>query len=487
MSSALEKHDLVVVIPGITGSSLLKNGHEVWGASVSALARVVFSRGGSIKALALPEGLGDEHPDDGVQPGTLLPDIHLLPGVWSAHIGYGALLDWLSVRMAPGASASDPQAARLAAGGYSPLAHAPDPSELGLIPFPYDWRLSNRYTARRLAAVIEPALERWRKKGPGYADAEIVFVCHSMGGLVARWYAEKEGGAEITRKIITLGTPHRGSLNALVNLVNELKKGIGPLKADLTAFGRSLPSLYQLLPQYACIETGGALRKLTEVPVPELDTVMLADAMRFHADLHAATIARASGGYDLHPVVGTRQPTSTTARIADGKIVPLLTIKGTDEAGDATVPRLSATPRHITPNSPIVRYAADRHGSLQSNGAVLDEIEGVLTARDVIHRAAPAELQLGVALEELAFVGEPLSIRVIPSGERCFTLQATVTGENSRPVKVQIRPDTDGHYKADLGVLAPGGYTVTVGGFGSLAARVDPVTCPLVVVDPAAA
>lgn len=36
-------------------------------------------------------------------------------------------------------------------------------------------------------------------------------VCHSMGGLVARYYVENMGGAAYIDKVITLGTPHRGT------------------------------------------------------------------------------------------------------------------------------------------------------------------------------------------------------------------------------------------------------------------------------------
>ena len=87
-------------------------------------------------------------------------------------------------------------------------------TEGNLLPIAYDWRLSNRYTAQWIKPTVESALERWRAQGTAYADAQLVFVCHSMGGLVARWYIEKCGGVEITRKLITLGTPYRGAAKA---------------------------------------------------------------------------------------------------------------------------------------------------------------------------------------------------------------------------------------------------------------------------------
>jgi triacylglycerol lipase len=42
----------------------------------------------------------------------------------------------------------------------------------------------------------------------------IDFVCHSLGGLVARVYLQQLGGARRVGRCITLGTPHRGTYNA---------------------------------------------------------------------------------------------------------------------------------------------------------------------------------------------------------------------------------------------------------------------------------
>jgi hypothetical protein len=45
---------------------------------------------------------------------------------------------------------------------------------------PYDWRLSNVVSTRRLWASAVPALKRWRAQTDN-PDAKL--VCHSMGGL----------------------------------------------------------------------------------------------------------------------------------------------------------------------------------------------------------------------------------------------------------------------------------------------------------------
>jgi pimeloyl-ACP methyl ester carboxylesterase len=45
---------------------------------------------------------------------------------------------------------------------------------------------------------------------PGCAQ-EVYVVAHSMGGLVARWFIEREGGDKVIRHLVMLGTPNGGS------------------------------------------------------------------------------------------------------------------------------------------------------------------------------------------------------------------------------------------------------------------------------------
>jgi hypothetical protein len=62
-----------------------------------------------------------------------------------------------------------------------------------------------RETARALK-------ERLAAVGLGAGHGKTLHVAaHSMGGLVARWFIEREGGAEVGQHLVTLGTPHAGS------------------------------------------------------------------------------------------------------------------------------------------------------------------------------------------------------------------------------------------------------------------------------------
>ncbi len=376
--------DLVVVLPGIMGSTLRKDNKLVWAPSAGAVLQAVFTLGRSLTALRLPAGIGDGHPDDGVEPVDLMPDLHAIPGIWTPIKGYDHLLRRLRSLYKSG--------------------------KIGeVLPVAYDWRLSNRYNAERLASIIHPALERRRASSPERADAQLVFVCHSMGGLVARWYLEKCGGAELTRKLITLGTPYRGAAKAVEQLVNGVRKGIGPLSVSLTEFARSLPSLHQLLPSYACIEHAGSLHRLGETTVPELNTAMVNDALAFHADLAAAEAARPASVTMTHAIVGTRQPTWTSLHINGTGVAALDTIGRDNDFGDGTVPLAGAIGHDLPMDTNTVRRIVDQHGNLQANPWALDELEEVLVTTPVRRRAG-ATVSVRVAVPDLILASEPLPV-----------------------------------------------------------------------------
>ena len=92
--------DLIVVIPGILGSVLERDGREVWGLSGQAVIGNLLSLGRNIQHLALPQGIGNQAPNDGVSVTRLLPDLHMLPGLWTID-GYGQLVNGLKSRFTP--------------------------------------------------------------------------------------------------------------------------------------------------------------------------------------------------------------------------------------------------------------------------------------------------------------------------------------------------------------------------------------------------
>jgi pimeloyl-ACP methyl ester carboxylesterase len=439
--------DLVVVLPGILGSTLSQDGHLVWAPSAGSALRAIGTFGASIARLQLPDGIGDDHPCDGVEPVALMPDLHVLPRVWTPVKGYDRLL------------------ARLRSLGFREPGDDPSAPPGNLLPVPYDWRLSCRYNGQRLRSIITPALEQWQAQGGPYADARVVFVCHSMGGLIARWYIEKCGGAEVTRKLITLGTPYRGAARAIDQLVNEAHMGLGPFGVNLTGFARSMPSLHQLLPEYACLAQGGDLAKTTDVALPELDTGKVADAIRFHTELREAEIQRPESLEATYAIVGVRQPTATTARLAGGRIELIASYQGEDLYGDSTVPIVAACRSDVSMDSNMLRRIPDKHGNLQRNPAALDEVEGILTASSVEVRAA-RPVGLRVNLPEFGVVGEDVTVHVTPDEATRHAVRVTVTNEAGTLTEARILRPTRGAMTTTIEDLAPGAYTIEVSGVG---------------------
>lgn len=443
--------DLVVVVPGVMGSALLdRDGREVWGAAEGGALRALRTLGRSIKRLELPRHHGDAGPPDGVSASRVLGSFHAIPGVWTPVKGYDNLLKFLR---SPRVGLLDVNAGDVEA----------DPGNL--LVFPYDWRLSNRYSAELLRMAVVPALERWRSSRPERAEARLVLICHSMGGLVARWYLDVLGGAEVTRLLITLGTPYRGALNAIDQLVNGVRKGPWVLRVNLTDFARSLPSSYQLLPEYACIEGAGAgdLRKTTEVTLPGLDPTMVTDAMSFHSTTNDKAAVRPAMSYQAVPIVGIDQPTWTTCRFRGEGVEALRHIGQQDQAGDGTVPRLSARPFEMGESDVAVRGLAEGHGGLHFNGSVFDQLQLLLTAQKVRFRdvdsSAPSPK---VAVDDLHVAGEPVAVTVSIDEPRL--LEAVAVAEDGREVAGELVHSLVGQTvgEALFDGLPPGGYTILV-------------------------
>ncbi len=78
-----------------------------------------------------------------------------------------------------------------------------------------------RAAARDLSGAVEELVAR-----TGYERIHV--VGHSLGGLIARYYVQRLGGDERVHTLVTLGTPHGGSLPARlvpVNLCRQLTPG----------------------------------------------------------------------------------------------------------------------------------------------------------------------------------------------------------------------------------------------------------------------
>jgi pimeloyl-ACP methyl ester carboxylesterase len=437
--------DIVVVIPGLIGSVLSKDGKALWGTSPSAIWRVIA--GGALDQLELG-GADNEEDDlgDGIVATALIENVEIIPGLWKQG-GYSRLAEYFLQGM-----------------------HLV--RDENYFEFPYDWRRSNRVSAKKLAALIWLWLAAWRTKS-GNPQAKVVFVVHSMGGLVARYFVECLEGWKVTKTILSFGTPYKGSGNALGFLCNGFAWKIGPVQAfDGTDALRSFDSIYQLLPTYPFVSLQTAdLKRVSEVDLPNLDHKRALVARSFHEDIRIAQARNAlldeyaRSGPQVRPVVGTEQPTIQSAAWDGTKLSLLTSREGDNQPGDGTVPRVSALPLELAQSS--ATYVPNTHSALQSDVAAVGHMRGVLTESDIdlqTYRAAVGA-SFALYLEDAYRSADPVRIEVEVS-DYVQKVNGVIErlDEPAAPMPATLRPSGD-RYRADV-TLQPGTYRVKLSADG---------------------
>lgn len=125
-----------------------------------------------------------------------------------------------------------------------------------VFPFPYDWRQPLRRIQEELSAFIDEvmartALLRHYHKGDYGEDPKVDLVGHSMGGLVIAGLLADAGqaGDARVRKVATLGSPFRGSFEAVIKVaVGTAALGLGEESSRDREAARLTPALYHLIP-----------------------------------------------------------------------------------------------------------------------------------------------------------------------------------------------------------------------------------------------
>jgi pimeloyl-ACP methyl ester carboxylesterase len=219
----------LIVIPGILGSRLYstRQHEEIWPGSAWHL---LFDRKERLALEIDPQTL--EPIPDGVEP----------RGLFDAALGidfYGEILRTLEnygryERATPGQPA--------------------DRARRNYYVFAYDWRQDNVRTAARLDALIAQI-----RKDYGDPTIKVDILAHSMGGLVARYYARygvddvldgnefhatMAGGRNINT-LILLGTPNLGSAGSLHGFIAGATVGLRRIATEVLA---TTPSFYELFP-----------------------------------------------------------------------------------------------------------------------------------------------------------------------------------------------------------------------------------------------
>lgn len=444
----------MVFVPGFLGSRLTRDGRDVWSDSGDALLRSRPSAR-ALEGMALPPGLGDEPPEDRFR---LVAD--------------GLL------------TAPDSMPGLLSCAGYSDIrAVLGDPVEDQYVPFPYDWRLSNRLVAEELAVRVERELTRWTERvGRHYPDRaddpKVILVCHSTGGLVGRYYLECLGGRETARALVTLGTPHQGAAQAVRFLTGH---GIGDQGSDqgvgdhgtssttatrmlnevMRDFALNLPSVAQMLPVYDAVRVAGKSRPRTladrRYPVPGLPADLVEDAFSFHnrfleaREAHRRTDAGGRLPYQVYCVAGTAHATVLTVGLsADGLRHDMTDAAGHLGAGDGTVPRNSAIADWAVQDEADILWTDSRNADMAGAAAVGEKLAAIRKGLPVSGMLAGDERIILHAPSE-AVAGRPFEVSVLGVGLRDRNVRAVMRHLASRTEKpVLLGPDASGRLRANL-------------------------------------
>lgn len=434
---------LVVLVPGIGGSTLWRGDQLLWGIGPGVVRRPV-----RLMDALVPVGgdLADPEYIDGVEARRLIGVP--VPGL-TRLLGYGALRRRLTEQFD---------------------LHG----ESNYLEFPYDWRRPISMNAQLLGEAVRFRLQHMREHvNP---NAEVIIVGHSMGGLVAREYLEHGSGHEVCRRLITLGSPYRGSVKALDFLVN------GPAVKSLRLRSlaeqlRRLPSLYELLPIYPVIsddrDPSSPLRRVENVvdALPGVDTYRIRAARTFVRALNDSERPTVTD-----PVAGFGPPTLQHAALTSGGLrvtrsaARLPTNYGL-AGGDGTVPLIAARPlshtegRHLT-----VRYDNQSHAGMVAAEAsiellaraISDELQDYDPVRLASDREdsppddnAPRQLPtVTIDVDDLYAAGEPVrvagAVRNWPTGRDLLARVGSGGQESLIPLMA------DNSFEINLGLLEQG-------------------------------
>ena len=371
--------DAVVVVPGIMGSELVDaDGKIRWGLKPSLLANAWVT--GNLEALHVTEA--DIAGGGRLRPTRLLRDAGYMPLLGGVE-PYTYLLGQLTERAVDSRAVAE---------------------------FPYDWRLSIAHNASLLVARCEQHLADWRrivaeKRYGDPAEARVVIVAHSMGGLVTRYAAIELGLAPLLAQIITLGTPYYGSVKAVQMLATGA--GAPPVIPQSAARGLSLtsPGVHDLLPRYRCWDDGTGIRRIATADLTRLGARGdLADDAQARWQKLLLDQAAPAVPAPLHALAGTDQPTRQSVRSAGGSSEFLDSLAGVDHGGDSTVYRGAAAPAGT-----IALPLPQKHGALartkEAVSIVLDKLVGADAGPPLGTR------ELGADIPDLIEAGQPVQIR----------------------------------------------------------------------------
>jgi hypothetical protein len=433
--------DMLVLVPGLMGSELFdRSGKLVWGIKPSLLFRQL-----SLSTILDRLHVSD---DDGIRPGAALRLPSWLP-IFRGIEPYAMMLEELpKLALHPSA----------------------------VVEFGYDWRKSIEHNAAELAKVVKTRFAAWRetardygapKTGPG--EPRVTFICHSMGGLVARWFAtflDKQG---VTRRVLTLGTPFGGAVKAVRALASGDLLQFGLLSDSLRRAVRTMPGIHDLLPTYPCVDRAGDLAR------PSVEDITKVGATRALVEAAAERAQRIEnaqgGGFEVRSLVGVQQRTLLSWNDATEPSF-VTTLNGKDHGGDGTVFAGSAFIKGQKPGGYLP----------QSHGALAKTTEAVAFVRAVVSEDELRQMQAGVGpglvVPEAASVGQSAEFEVTEwNGSATIILEDAESGREEQRLTAVAR---DGRRVAATSFQRPGLYRarLVAGGYSDVAELVAVTDSP---------
>jgi len=326
----------------------------------------------------------------------------------------------------------------------SPKADQPTP----VYPFAYDWRQPLESLEDRLLAFVDEVIDRTKLlrhyHKAGYADApKVDLVAHSMGGLLVAGMLARHGKRVRVGRIATLGTPFRGSLEAVLKMTTGLAALGGTSSSSREReVARLTPALYYLLPDFAgALEPKPGVGDLpksffepeawqpgivqTIAEYVRLHGVAPADRKQQAQDLFAALLHQAHThrrrvcGLDLAQaglassdwlcIVGVGETTRVRLRVGREHGKPSFDLTSEDRmntweeppskdralTGDGTVPYRGAQPPFLPPESLVCVCDGD-FGYWELRDRVLElgvGLHGALPKMNLVHRLVASHFQ----------------------------------------------------------------------------------------------
>jgi pimeloyl-ACP methyl ester carboxylesterase len=324
-----------------------------------------------------------------------------------------------------------------------------------LLTAPYDWRKSNESSAEVLARCVENAFTLHG------GDVETSIIAHSMGGLIARYYLESGGfesrrGFGQIRRLITMGTPHRGAAIALPRVLGmEKVLFLSANQVLQIASDPRYPAAYQLLPPRG--EPFAWDRTKANAQFATLDIYGKLGLVRKNLDAAEAFYrcldhTRRPKTVRYFCFCGTRQITAPYVYLNAGSPRRWTATKfDVEAAGDGTVPIWSST----LPGCQFM-YVGGEHGTIYKN----DDVRGTLAALLGYPEYLAAQVIAEVSLREKVVEPNDL-VRVALTVKGVKTPDGVNTLDGELLVCKAPPPKADGPPDAAVGDLAKvGGYPV---------------------------